>query len=91
MILQEYQDVFTGVGKLKDFQLDLKIASSVSPVAQPTCRIPFFVRKTVDRKLQEIQDIGIVEKIDGPTLWVSPLMVIPENMERFGCGYTQSK
>ena len=34
-IWEEYTDIFTGVGKLKDYQLKLHIDKKVKPVAQP--------------------------------------------------------
>ena len=40
-LVSEYSDVFQGIGKLKDFQLDLHINKDVKPVAQAARRIPF--------------------------------------------------
>ena len=34
-LMTRYKDVFTGTGKLKDFQLNLHIDQQVQPVAQP--------------------------------------------------------
>ena len=34
IIIEEYKDVFEGVGKLKDFELTLHIDKSVTPVVQ---------------------------------------------------------
>jgi len=40
---------------------------SVTPVAQPIRRIPFSRREKVMRKLQELEDLDVVEKVDGST------------------------
>ena len=40
-ILKRYPDLFTGIGKMKDFQVELHIDPSVPPVTQPHRRIPF--------------------------------------------------
>jgi hypothetical protein len=77
-MMHKYSEVFTGVGKLTDFQLELDIDDKVRPVAQPSRRIPYFVRKTVEQKLQELEDLDIIEPTEGPTPWVSPLVVIPK-------------
>ena len=40
-LLQKFPECFRGVGKLKDFQLNIHIDSSVRPVAQNPRRIPY--------------------------------------------------
>lgn len=83
-LLHEYQDLFQGIGKLKDFQVKLHIDDSVQPVVQPHRRIPFHMRKTVERELHELQEKGVTERVSGPTPWVSPIVVTPKpkNPER---------
>ncbi len=76
---EEFADVFNGVGKLKDYKLKLHIDRTVTPVAQPVRRIPFSLRDKVDKKLDELQEMDIIEPVtDGPTDWVSPLVVVPK-------------
>ena len=56
------------------------IDDSVKPVAQPVCRIPFGVREKVERKLDELLESGIIEEVpEGPTRWISPLVVVPKS------------
>jgi len=55
--------VFSGVGKLKDYQLKIHIDPEVTPVAQPPRRVPFHVRKQVEAKLTELQDLDIIMRI----------------------------
>ena len=78
-IREKYREVFTGVGKLKDFQQKLHIKDDVTPVAQPVRILPFGLRAKVDEKLDELlaKDI-IVEVSHNPTEWVSPLVVVPK-------------
>ena len=40
-VREKYREVFTGVGKLKDFQLKLHIKGDATPVAQLVRRLPF--------------------------------------------------
>ena len=79
-IVAQYKSLFSGVGVLKNFELKLHIDESVKPVAQSPRRIPFQLRDKVDCKLNELIDADIIEEVpDGPTEWVSPLVVIPKN------------
>lgn len=77
-ILYEYKDRFEGLGKLKDFQLKLHIDKNVQPVAQPARKMPFKMREQVKEKLEEMLKDGLIEKVEGPTLWLSPLVVVPK-------------
>lgn len=45
-LVNEYSDLFQGIGKLKDFQVKLHIGDTVQPVTQPNRRIPFYLRKS---------------------------------------------
>jgi hypothetical protein len=38
-IIGSYQDRFTGLGKLKDFKLELYVDESINPVAHFGCRV----------------------------------------------------
>jgi hypothetical protein len=78
-ILSNHSKVFRGVGKLTDYQLVIHTDSNVMPVAQSLRRTPFHVRKDVEKKLKELQDLDIIEDVDGPTPWVSPLVAVPKS------------
>ena len=78
-IRDKYKELFTGVGLLKGYELKLKVDTSVKPFAQPVRRIPFGVREKVEKKLDELLTCGIIEEVpEGPTSWVSPLVVVPK-------------
>lgn len=36
------------------------------------------MRQQVDAKLQELEELDIIESVNGPTPWVSPLVVVPK-------------
>ena len=80
-VAQKFPSVFQGIGKLKNFEVKLHIDQSVPPVAQPARRIPFHLRKKVEAELDRLEEQGIIEKVDGPTPWISPLVVIPKKNE----------
>ena len=59
---EKYPEVFTGLGKLNDYQLKLHIDDSVAPVAQAVRRIPFSLREHVIDKLAEFEHLDVVEE-----------------------------
>ena len=77
-IEKKFPNLFNGIGKLKDVEVPLHIDTTVKPVAQRARRIPFHIRKKVDKELSSLEQQGIIEKVDGPTPWVSPLVVTPK-------------
>ena len=72
----KFPKMFEGLGKLKDYQLKLHIDKNVQPVAQQVRRIPFSRRAKVNEKLEELLKLDVIEKVEGPTTWVNPLVVV---------------
>ena len=73
--IKEYKDVFEGIGKLKNFELTLHIDKSVPRAVQPSRKIPYNLRKKLLGKLIELEENDIIEKVERPTTWVSPLVI----------------
>ena len=77
---RRYQDLFTGIGLLKDYELKLHVDKSVKPVAQLVCSIPFGLREKVDEKLDKLVQAEVIEEVpEGLSGWISPLVVVPES------------
>lgn len=67
-IPEEFVDIFTGVGKLNDYQLKIIVNKDVTPVAQQVWR--------GHQKLDDLLDKDITEEVPNtPTAWMSPLVV----------------
>jgi len=83
-LVEEHANLFEGIGKLKDFQVKLHIDETVPAVAQPHRRIPFHLRQKVEEQLDRDEELGIIEKVEGPTPWVSPVVIVskPKNPEK---------
>ena len=77
-IIKSFEDRLQGTGKLKEFQLDLHIDKTIPPVAQPLRQIPFKMRILVEDKIKELEKNDIIEKISGPTPWVSNVVAVPK-------------
>ena len=73
-ILQaKYPTVFVGVGKLKGYKLKLHVDPEVTTVAQKPRRVPFALREKVTSKVEDLNAKEIVDRVNGPTSWVSPV------------------
>ena len=77
-LLEKFENLFVGLGKLKGVQLKLNIDKSVTPVTQNCRRIPFHVRGKIEKKLAQLSNMDAIEPVDGPTSWVSPVLAVPK-------------
>nr|XP_006817021.1 PREDICTED: uncharacterized protein K02A2.6-like [Saccoglossus kowalevskii] len=77
-IVNDFVDRFEGTGKMKHVKAKLHIDKSVKPVAQQHRRVPFHVRGKVEKELQKLEELDIIEKAVGATPWVSPIVVVPK-------------
>ena len=50
----------------------------MQPVAQPHRRVPFRLRKQLEEQLEKDEQHGVIECVDGPTPWVSPIVLAPK-------------
>ena len=73
-----YPSVFKGIGKLKNYKLKLHIDPSVTPVVQKVRRVPFSLKVKVTAKINELHEQDIIERVQGPTAWVHPIVVAPK-------------
>lgn len=72
----KFPKVFSGLGKLQGYQLKFHIDEKVQPVAQPLRRIPFSRRAKVEQTIQELIKLDVLERVEGPTSWVNPLVAV---------------
>ena len=62
-----------------NLQVKLHIDPTVPPVPQQARRIPFHLRQKDSEALQQLENDDVIEKVEGPTPWISPLVVIPKS------------
>ena len=72
--ISQYTDVFTGEGKLEGL-LHLEIDRNVQPVQLPTRKVPIALREPLKHELDRLSNIGVIQKVDTPTSWISALVV----------------
>ncbi|XP_055622755.1 uncharacterized protein K02A2.6-like [Toxorhynchites rutilus septentrionalis] len=66
------------LGTIKDIVVDIPIRTDIVPVAQPYRRIPVALEKLVDRKIDDLLSKGIIEPVNEPAKWISPVVVVPK-------------
>ena len=71
-ITQQYPDNFTGLGKMKNYQVKLYSDENVKPVAVPPRAIPYHLRARVADFIDMIKD-GVSEEHpkNEPAPWMS--------------------
>ncbi|XP_014677655.1 PREDICTED: uncharacterized protein K02A2.6-like [Priapulus caudatus] len=77
-LLSKHSACFSGLGKLKDYQVKLHIDPSVTPIAQRQRKIPYSQWKAVEKRLKELEDLDVIERVEGPTSWVSAPVIVPK-------------
>ena len=63
-------------GKLKNRQWTLHIDHSVPGIIQKRRHIPFHRKEKVKAELEKLIEWDIVEKVDQPSKWISPIRVV---------------
>ena len=64
----EFDNLFGGIGKVKGKVVKLHIDPDVQPKQQPHRRIPFHVRQDVEKELERLENLDIIEKVTGSTM-----------------------
>ena len=74
-------------GKLGDFK-HAKIHLDVDPNALPVHAWPYSIPHAHDsafvKELKNLLEVGVLERVPGPTEWASPTFTIPKKMDEFG-------
>ena len=74
-------------GQTADYQLKLNRDTSIVPVAQKARRLPFTLRTAVQEKVKDLIAQDIIEPVEGPTTWCSPI----DNLQNYCLGSSRGK
>ena len=77
-LFRQYTSLFKGIGKLKTVKVQLHIDTKVTPVTHKARWIPFHLHKKLEHELKVLVEQHIIERVNGSTPWVSPLVLIPK-------------
>ena len=77
-VQQSFPKLFQGLGTLKgDNHIQLK--PHAKPYALYTVRnVPIFLRGNVKQELEHMEKLGVISKVDKPTLWCAGMVVVPK-------------
>ncbi|KAJ8035504.1 hypothetical protein HOLleu_22754 [Holothuria leucospilota] len=78
-IMSEFDNVFTGLGCVKDVIHHIMVDSDVPPVVHPPRKIPVALRAKVKEKIKRMEELDVIEKVTSPTQWVNSMVSIPKN------------
>lgn len=58
--------------------VDIPIKANSEAVIQPYRRVPVPLENAVGKKIDELLQQGIIEPVNGPSKWISPVVVVPK-------------
>ena len=78
--LKNYPENFSGLGKLRHYQVKLHIDPSVKPVAVPPRPIPYHLRERYQKAIDEMVQQDVIEEhpVNEPAPWVSCTVIAPK-------------
>lgn len=74
-IVQEFSDVFVGLGCLPG-EYSIQVDPSVKPVVHPCRKVPFAIQDKLKDELDRMEQLEVICKEDNPTQWVSSMVVV---------------
>ena len=74
-IQQKFQDVFH---EIKYRQVELLIDETAKPIIQSQRKIPFSKKEKFNDVLDELEESGVIEPVEGPTDWISNVVLTPK-------------
>lgn len=75
IILKDYADIFTGLGRFKT-PYHIVLDPECTPVVHAPRRVPLSLHDRLKTRLQEMEEEGVICKVDQPTAWVSSLVIV---------------
>ncbi len=73
-LVDEFSDVFNGLGKFSE-PYNISLKPEAVPVIDPPRWVPLSLRSKLQDKLTQMEADGIIAKVDGPTDWVSSMVI----------------
>ena len=83
MILQEYPDVFEGVGKFQGAEYHIQIDSSIRPKQTPCQPIPIHLKEMFQQELNKMLQAGLLVPGHKATPWINSFILV-EAKDKFG-------
>lgn len=90
LISQQFQGIFSDIGEFKT-EMSIQIKSDAKPFVQSVPRtVPLALLPKLKVELDRLLKLDIIEKIEIPTAWVSPIVCVDKgDTVRLCCDYTK--
>ena len=77
-IVKQYPTLFQGLGKLEgEHTIHLKEGATPFCLTTPR-RVPLPLMKQVQEEIKRMEQLDVIEPVDEPTEWCSPIVVVPK-------------
>lgn len=76
-ILNNYDDVFKGDGKLPGTH-QIRLKSDYVPVVHAARRVPFRLRRALKETLDDMESREMITRVTVPTEYVNPIVIVPK-------------
>ena len=73
-LLKQYNDVFTGLGKIGTYSISLK--EDATPVIHPPRKVPLSLHDKLRETLDDLEKREVISKVSYPTDWVNSLVIV---------------
>ena len=73
-ILDEYQDVFTGLG-LVDREFHIELRDDAKPTIHPPRKVPLSLMPKLKETLEKMTEMDVISKVEKATDWVNSLVI----------------
>ena len=74
-IFTDYKELFQGLGCLPG-KHSIDIDETVPPTACACRKVPFALREPLKQELKRMEKLGVIERVDRPTPWVSAIVIV---------------
>ena len=80
-IKEKYPNLFTGLGKIKYQEYDIKLPQEATPYAIAVPRqVPILLRNETERELlQRMERSGVISRVEDPAEWCALMVVTPKS------------
>lgn len=66
------------IGLMKGVEISIEVDPSVKPIQIPPYPIPVHLQDRTKAKLEQMERDGVIERVQGPFTWISPIHVVPK-------------
>ena len=74
-MLQEYADVFKGIGQFPG-EHTIRLTDNAEPKFYPPRRVPIAMQEKFKAELKHMQDLDVIVPVDEPTEFVNPIVIV---------------